>query len=71
MERIVSTFTAIAMDGPMFRERARVMADKTDDLAPDAMIAITACRHRLIVVTGNVKGFRDFNVQLFNPFSSR
>ena len=51
----------------MFREWARVMADKTDDLAPDAMIAITARTHRLIVVTGKCKGLQGFQRTSIQP----
>jgi predicted nucleic acid-binding protein len=57
------------MDGPMFREWARLMAGKPDDLSGDAMIAAAARIHRLIVVTRNVKDFEELAVEVFNPFS--
>jgi predicted nucleic acid-binding protein len=55
----------------MFRDWARLMRGKSDDLAADAMIAATARAHRLIVATRNLKDFASFGVQVFNPFSSK
>lgn len=71
IDRIQLSFAVLPMDGAMFREWARMMAGKSDDLAADGMIAVTARMHRLIVATRNVKDFKNFNVQVFNPFSSR
>jgi predicted nucleic acid-binding protein len=65
----MANFTVLPMDGPMFREWARLMAGKPDDLSGDAMIAATARLHRLIVVTRNVKDFEDLGVEVFNPFA--
>ncbi len=58
------------MDGAIFREWARLMDGKSDQLAADAMIAATARLHGLVVATRNVKDFAKFKVQVFNPFSS-
>jgi predicted nucleic acid-binding protein len=55
----------------MFREWARLMAAKPDDLSGDALIAATARIHGMVVVTRNVKDFADFGVQIFNPFSDK
>jgi hypothetical protein len=70
LDYVLVNFTVLPMDGPMFREWARLMAGKSDDLSGDAMIAAAARIHRLIVVTRNVKDFEDFDVQVFNPFVS-
>jgi hypothetical protein len=59
------------MDGSMFRDWARLMRGKSDDLAADAMIAATARAHRLIVATRNLKDYASFGVQVFNPFSGK
>jgi toxin FitB len=59
------------MQGAEFREWARLMAGKSDDLTRDAMVAATARVHRLTVATRNIKDFRHFPVEVFNPFQYR
>ncbi len=71
IDRIMATFVVLPMDGSMFRDWARLMRGKSDDLAADAMIAATARAHRLIVATRNVKDFASFDVHVFNPFSEK
>ena len=56
------------MDVATFRLWAKLMHRRSDDLFEDAMIAATARVHRLKVVTRNVKDFRDFGVEIFNPY---
>jgi len=69
LDYVLANFEVLPMDGPMFREWARLMAGKPDDLSGDAMIAATARVHRLIVVTRNVRDFEPFNVEVLNPFT--
>ena len=69
IDRIIATFALLPMDGPMFRDWARLMIHKQSNLAADAIIAATARAHRLIVATRNVKDFAVFDVQVFNPFT--
>jgi len=71
IDRIMATFVVLPMDGSMFRDWARLMRGKSDDLAADAMIAATARAHRLIVATRNLKDYASFGVQVFNPFSGK
>jgi len=69
IDRVLATLVVLPMDGPMFRDWARLMNGKSADLAADAMIAATARAHRLTVATRNIKDFKRFNVHVFNPFS--
>jgi toxin FitB len=71
INRIVRAFIVLPMDGNGFREVARLMVGKSDELFEDAMIAATARIHDLIVVTRNVKDFATFGVQVFNPFTGK
>lgn len=68
IDRIMRTWMVLGMDGPAFREWARLMASTSDDLSADAMIAATARIHHLVVVTRNVRDFQQFDVQVFDPF---
>ena len=58
----------LPMDGGVFREWARLMADSPVQLAQDAMIAATARVHGLTVVTRNVRDFKSFDVPVLDPF---
>ena len=69
LDFILANFEVLSMDGAMFREWARLMSGKSDELSGDAMIAATARVLQLIVVTRNVKDFTSFNVRVLNPFS--
>ena len=59
------------MDAGMFREWARLMEGRSDDLVEDAMIAATARVRGLIVATRNVRDFRGLAVEVFNPFAPK
>jgi predicted nucleic acid-binding protein len=69
LDYILANFSVLPADGAIFREWARIMASKQDDLSGDAMIAATARIHRMIVVTRNIKDFEGLAVEVFNPFS--
>jgi hypothetical protein len=58
----------LPMDGRVFREWSRLMADSPVQLAQDAMIAATARVHGLTVVTRNVRDFKSFDVPVLDPF---
>jgi predicted nucleic acid-binding protein len=68
LDGVMSYYTILPADGTIYREWSRLMHGRSDNLAADAMIAATARVLRLIVVTRNVKDFKPFNVQVFNPF---
>jgi predicted nucleic acid-binding protein len=65
LNRVVTYYTILPADGPIYREWARLMHGGPDDLNADAMI------HGLIVVTRNVKDFATFGAKVLNPFSSK
>jgi len=69
LDYILANFSVLPMDGAVFREWARLMAGKPDDLSGDAMIAATARIHHMIVVSRNVRDFDGLAVEVFNPFS--
>jgi predicted nucleic acid-binding protein len=68
LDSVLANFAVSAMDGAMFREWARLMDGKSDDLSGDAMIAATARVLDLVVATRNVRHFKSFQVEVFNPF---
>lgn len=68
---VAASYNVIPMDAETFREWARLMHRRSDTLYEDAMIAATAKRHKLTVVTRNVADFSNFDVGLFNPFESK
>jgi predicted nucleic acid-binding protein len=70
-DRVAATWNILAMDGAAFRLWGRLMHRRPDRLIEDAMIAATARLHGLTLVTRNVKDFREFEVNLLNPFAAR
>jgi len=68
IDQVQARYTILPADAAIFREWARLMHGRSADLSADAMIAATARVLRLIVVTRNVKDFKPFNVEVFNPF---
>jgi predicted nucleic acid-binding protein len=68
---VALSYNIIAMDADIFREWARLMHRRSDTLYEDAMIAATARRHQLTVVTRNASDFSVFDVEILNPFEYR
>jgi toxin FitB len=65
---VQNSLNELPMTADCFREWGRLMYRRPDDLLKDAMIAATARVHGLIVATRNETDFRNFTVDLFNPF---
>jgi toxin FitB len=71
LEQIVASAAVLPMDAPVFQEWARMKHRKPETLIEDAMIAATAKIHRLTVATRNMRDFREFGVNLIDPFEAR
>lgn len=71
LNEVEGTLQVLPMDSDAFREWARLMDGRSDDLLEDAMIAATAKLHRLTIVTRNTRDFRPFGVTVLNPFTAR
>lgn len=69
-DQVSHTYNVLAMDAATFRLWATLMHRQSDTVYEDAMIAATALRHKLTVVTRNVRGFERFDVPLLNPFEA-
>ena len=68
VDELENSSTVLPMDGRSFREMARMMVGKQEDLFYDVMIAATARLHGLTVATRNEKDFRHLGVEIINPF---
>jgi toxin FitB len=71
LQQVAASYNVLAMDAETFRIWARLMHRRSDTLYEDAMIAATAKRHQLTVVTRNVSDFSHFGVTLVNPFDAK
>jgi hypothetical protein len=71
LDRLSGASKIVPMDGDTFRIWARLMHRRGEHLYEDAMIAATAIRHNLTVVTRNLRDFVHFDVPLLNPFDGR
>jgi hypothetical protein len=70
VEELENSSIVLPMDAGCFREAARMMVGKREDLLYDVMIAATARLHRLTVATRNERDFKHLGVDLINPFKS-
>ena len=68
LNRVLDSYSVLAMDAAAFREWARLMHRRSDTFTEDAMIAATAIVHRLTVVTRNVRDFQQLGLEPLNPF---
>jgi predicted nucleic acid-binding protein len=68
IDQLSGGFNILPMDARAFRQWAKLMHRRSDDLVEDAMIAATAEVHHLIVVTRNVGDFEILGARVLNPF---
>ncbi|MEB3272264.1 MAG: type II toxin-antitoxin system VapC family toxin, partial [Prochlorothrix sp.] len=71
LDLVANAYNVLSMTAIIFCTWAKLMHRKSENLYEDAMIAATAKIHDLIVVTRTVDDFRDFGLQLFNPFDGQ
>lgn len=71
VDQIAESFQVLPMDVRAFREWARLMHGRPQQLLEDAMLAATARGHWLILVTRNTRDFAPFSVPLLNPFRTQ
>lgn len=68
-DQLTHAYNILPMDAAIFRRWAKLMHRQSDTVYEDAMIAVTALRHHLTVVTRNVSDFQRFPVTVLNPFA--
>jgi predicted nucleic acid-binding protein len=68
IDQIAEAYEVIPVDADMFREWARLMEGRSDQLLEDAMMAATARVRGLTVATRNVRDFKGLAVEVLNPF---
>jgi toxin FitB len=70
-DEVAATWNVLPMDAATFRLWAKLMHRRSDMLIEDAMIAATARVHGLRIVTRNVRDFKEFGVNVVNPYTFR
>ncbi len=68
LDLIISAYPVLSLDEKIFRHWAKLIQNKPAHLREDALIAATAKIHSLIVVTRNESDFKQFGVEVLNPF---
>ena len=68
---VLVSYSVLPVDAAAFRTWATLMHRRSDTQMQDALIAAVATVRRMTVVTRNVRDFRPFGVQTFDPFTGR
>jgi predicted nucleic acid-binding protein len=71
IQSIVDGAQLLSMDDICFREWARLMQHKSHDMLVDGMLAATARIHGLTIATRDEADFKQFGVEIVNPFKTR
>jgi toxin FitB len=69
LQLIAKSYQVLPADAQVFRRWAQLLHRKSNHHLEDALIAATAMEHGLTVVTRNTKDFKQFGLNLFNPFN--
>lgn len=69
LDHVAATYNVLPTDSRTFRQWARLMHGRSDELIEDAMIAATAICHDLTVVTRHVGDFMPLGARTLDPFS--
>ena len=70
LEPAATTYKVLPMDPPTFRLWAKLMHRQPERLREGAMVAATAARHKLVVLTRNARDLQPFGVEVLNPFGA-
>ncbi len=70
LEQIMAAYPVLALDAVIFREWGRLMHRQSVALLQDAMIAAVARTRGFTVVTRNVRDFKQFGVEILDPFAT-
>lgn len=68
LDDIVGSHQCLDATADIFREWARLMHGRQDDMIEDCLVAATARIHNMTVATRNVKHFLPLGVSVINPF---
>jgi len=71
VDQLVQSQQILPMDALCFREWARLMEGRPNQIFEDVMLAATARVHDLVVATRNERDFQSLGVELINPFNVR
>jgi len=71
LENLLRVSNVIAADAEIFRIWARLVRTVDGTLLIDALIAATAIRYGMTVVTRNIRDFQNFPVSVLNPFEHK
>jgi predicted nucleic acid-binding protein len=70
LDRAAETYNVLPMNTACFRAWAKLMRNRSQVLAEDAMIAACAQVNGLTVATRNTKHFRDLEIPLIDPWTA-
>ena len=70
IDLLEDSYQVLPMNALCFREWARLMHGRPDEVLEDVMIGATARIHELTVATRNERDFASLGVQILNPFKT-